>query len=148
MQRDRSQRAHSGELETLPGNSPPQASKEYEWCPYLSPVSLTLNLCKPLERMVLGWIARALETNSLLGLRQPGLWSHLHAQDNIAFIHHDITRPPTSKKPKFWFRLMSEGVRLCFSRHGSPRHGKKKLRRLHSKLSSKSRAGGRVPKLD
>lgn len=61
--------------------------------------------------MVLGRITGVLKSNNLLSLRQTGFRLHLSAQDNLALLHQDLTRPRTSKTPKF---LVAVDVKNAF----------------------------------
>lgn len=71
----------------------------------LRPISLTSNLCKLLERMVLNRLAWALETEHRLGNRLTVIRPHLSAQDSLALIHHDLLQKDKRKPPKFLVAL-------------------------------------------
>ncbi|KAM7315877.1 hypothetical protein ISCGN_005660 [Ixodes scapularis] len=78
----------------------PKSGKPNNDIQNLRPISLTSNLCKVMERMVLARITWILESHNRLHPMQTGFRPHLSTQDSLAMIHNDITKFQPTVQPR------------------------------------------------
>lgn len=89
----------------------PKPNKPKDKMANLRPISLTSNICKTMERMVLERINWTLESRNSLHPMQTGFRKGLCTQDSLAMLHHDLTSRKVTKVPKF---LVAVDIRKAF----------------------------------
>lgn len=89
----------------------PKPNKPKDKIENLRPISLTSNICKTMERMVLGRINWTLEHENRLHPMQTGFRKALCTQDSLALLHHDLTSKKPTVTPKI---LVAVDIRKAF----------------------------------